>query len=159
MESEGQVSILNLEAEAGEVLEVGLGEQVVVVGEEVLEEDEEDMVEEEEVLVVEMEVMDEVFGVAVVVAALEEVTEDHMDVEEGVLEEEEEGLGHSSSVTLFVCWLYLICLRKLSLNKNSFFSLLSFGLKLMRQGKPITLAVQHWLQIWKLTAHWTFLVP
>ena len=53
MESEGQVSILNLEAEAGEVLEVGLGEQVVVVGEEVLEEDEEeeeDMVEEEEVL-------------------------------------------------------------------------------------------------------------
>ena len=92
MESEGQGSILNLEAEAGEVLEVGLGEQVVVVvGEEVLVEDEEDMVEEEEVLAEEMEVMDEVMdevlGVAVVVAALEEVTEDHMDVEEGVLEE------------------------------------------------------------------------
>ena len=57
MESEGQVSILSLEAEAGEVLEVGLGEQVVVVG--------------EEVLVEEMEVMDEVFGVAVVLAASE----------------------------------------------------------------------------------------
>ena len=71
MESEGQGSILNLEAEAGEVLEVGLGEQVVVVGEEVLEEDEEDMEEEEEVLVEEMEVMDEVFGVAVVLAASE----------------------------------------------------------------------------------------
>ena len=111
LESEGQVSILNLEAEAGEVLEVGLGEQVVVVGEEVLEEDEEDMVEEEEVLVVEMEVMDEVFGVAVVVAALEEVTEDHMDVEEGVLEEEEGGLGHSSSVTL-ICVLVISILFK-----------------------------------------------
>ena len=104
LESEGQVSILSLEAEAGEVLEVGLGEQVVAVGEEVLEEDEEDMVEEEEVLVAEMEVMDEVFGGAVVVAAaMEEVTEDHMDVEEGVLEEEEGGLGHSSSVTLIFC--------------------------------------------------------
>ena len=57
MESEGQVSILSLEAEAGEVLEVGLGEQAVVVG--------------EEVLVEEMEVMDEVFGVAVVLAASE----------------------------------------------------------------------------------------
>ena len=88
MESEGQVSILNLEAEAGEVLEVGLGEQAVVVG--------------EEVLVEEMEVMDEVFGVAVVLAA----SEDHMDVEEGVLEEEEGGLGHSSSVTL-ICVLVI----------------------------------------------------
>ena len=114
MESEGQASILNLEAEAGEVLEVGLGEQVVVVvGEVVLEEDEEDMVEEEEVLVVEMEVMDEAFGVAlvVVVAALEEVTEDHMDVEEGVLEEEEGGLGHSSFVIL-ICVLAITILFK-----------------------------------------------
>ena len=119
MESEGQVSILNLEAEAGEVLEVGLGEQVVVVGEEVLEEDEEDMVEEEEVLVVEMEVMDEVFGVAVVVAALEEVTEDHMDVEEGVLEEEEGGLGHSNSVTL-ICVLVISILFKKIVSQQSF---------------------------------------
>ena len=112
MESEGQVSILSLEAEAGEVLEVGLGEQVVVAGEEVVEEDEEDMVEEEEVLVVEMEVMDEAFGVAlVVVAALEEVTEDHMDVEEGVLEEEEGGLGHSSFVIL-ICVLAITILFK-----------------------------------------------
>ena len=108
MESEGQVSILSLEAEAGEVLEVGLGEQVVVVvGEVVLEEDEEDMVEEEEVLVVEMEVMDEVFGVAVVLAA----SEDHMDVEEGVLEEEEGGLGHSSFVIL-ICVLAITILFK-----------------------------------------------
>ena len=118
MESEGQVSILNLEAEAGEVLEVGLGEQVVEVGGEVLEEDEEDMVEEEEVLVVEMEVMDEVLDVAVVVAALEEVTEDHMDVEEGVLEEEEGGLGHSSSVTLICVLVTAILLKKISSYEN-----------------------------------------
>ena len=124
LESEGQVSILNLEAEAGEVLEVGLGEQVVVVGEEVLEEDEEeeDMVEEEEVLVVEMEVMDEVFGVAVVVAALEEVTEDHMDVEEGVLEEEEGGLGHSSSVTLICVLVISILFKKIVSQQNLLFS-------------------------------------
>ena len=122
MESEGQVSILNLEAEAGEVLEVGLGEQVVVVvGEVVLEEDEEDMVEEEEVLAEEMEVMDEVLGVAVVVAALEEVTEDHMDVEEGVLEEEEGGLGHSSSVTLICLLVIPILFKKIVSEQNLLF--------------------------------------
>ena len=121
LESEGQVSILNLEAEAGEVLEVGLGEQVVVVGEEVLEEDEEDMVEEEEVLVVEMEVMDEVFGVAVVVAAMEEVTEDHMDVEEGVLEEEEGGLGHSSFVILICVLAITILFKKIVSEQNLLF--------------------------------------
>ena len=121
LESEGQVSILNLEAEAGEVLEVGLGEQVVVAGEEVLEEDEEDMVEEEEVLVVEMEVMDEVLDVAVVVAALEEVTEDHMDVEEGVLEEEEGGLGHSSSVTLICVLVIPILFKKIVSEQNLLF--------------------------------------
>ena len=87
------------------------------------EDDTSQVVEEEEVLVVEMEGMDEVFGVAVVVAALEEVTEDHMDVGEGVLEEEEGGLGHSSSVTLICLLVIPILFKKIVSEQNLLFFL------------------------------------